>query len=112
MAQGPSEKTLREWLRLEPAQSRQLKKAMIAARSDRAMEDVMALADKLMNAYGVEAITGDYYVDGFYQDIVASYVNTGDTYNATLLHESETGRFIATSWGDWVERNERRYSIR
>lgn len=111
MARGPSAKTLQDFLGLEPAEARELKRVMNEARSNRAMEDVMMLADRLMAAHGVEAITGDYYVDGFYQNIVASYVNTGDTYNATLLHESETGKFIATSWGDWVERNERRYSI-
>lgn len=64
-----------------------------------------------MEASGVEAIRGDYHVDNYYFDIVALYVNTGDTYNPTLLYETETGRFRATTFGDWVERNTRKYNI-
>ena len=38
---------------------------------------------------------------------VASYVNMGDTYVATILYDIEKGEFFVTSWGDWVEEYER-----
>lgn len=38
----------------------------------------------------------------------AEYVNMGDTYNATILYDYGRGTIQVTTWGDWVERNERR----
>lgn len=111
-SRSASIKALSEWLRITPAQARELKDAIDAGSRGRRAEDAMRLADRLMEASGVEAIEGEDWIDGFYGNIVATYVNTGDTYNPTLLHESKTGRFILTSWGDWVERNEKRYGIR
>lgn len=85
---------------------------MNEARGGSSVDAALDLANKLMDAHGVEAINGDYHVDNYYFDIVALYVNTGDTYNGTLLYETEPGRFRATSWGDWVERNSDKYNIR
>lgn len=110
-SRSASIKALSEWLRITPAQASSLKTAIDSASHGPKAEDAMILADRFMEAHGVEAIEGE-WVDGYYGNIVASYVNTGDTYNPTLLHESETGRFILTSWGDWVERNQKRYGIR
>ena len=39
--------------------------------------------------------------------LVNPYVNRGDTYAPTILLDHETGRFHATSWGNWVEGHER-----
>jgi hypothetical protein len=67
-------------------------------------------ANRLIGGHGVEAIRIEgAHVDNYHFDIVATYVNMGDPYVATLLHESETGRFLLTTWGDWVEANERNY---
>ena len=44
--------------------------------------------------------------------IVAKYLNTGDTYAPTILFLHETRAFRVSSWGDFVETNERRYSLR
>lgn len=79
----------------------------LAGAADQALE----LADKLLSGHGVEPIRGDYQVDRYYYDVVALYVNMGDTYNTTLLYETENERFLVTSWGDWVEKNERKYRI-
>lgn len=65
-------------------------------------ELIMAAINEVMGGFGVEAIHGN-YVDSYHQDIQAVYVNMGDTYNMTILHDNERGRFVATSWGDWVE---------
>ena len=69
----------------------------------------------IMDGHGVEAIRGEWQ-NGYWCDIVATYVNFGDTYDLTIVHvrgcvNGAPGRFIVTSWGDWVERNQRKYSI-
>lgn len=72
--------------------------------------------DKLLGTCGTEAIRGEWQ-NGYWCDIVATYCNTGDTYALTVIHVrgdgswNEPGRFIVSSWGDWVERNERRYGL-
>jgi hypothetical protein len=47
---------------------------------------------------------------------VASYCNTGDTYALTVVHVrgdtwDESGCFLVTSWGDWLEQNERKFRV-
>lgn len=72
--------------------------------------------DKLLGTFGTEAIRGDWQ-NGYWCDIVAAYCNTGDTYALTVLHVrgdnswNEQGRFIVSSWGDWVEKNQEKYAI-
>ena len=71
-------------------------------------EIVLYALNLLFETHGVEAINvPGYWVDNFHGDIVASYLNTGDTYGLTLVHESETGEFKLTSYGDWLEQWER-----
>jgi len=74
------------------------------------LELIMEAINELLDTYGVEAIRGR-YVDGYYQDIQAVYCNTGDTYDMTILLDHETERFHVTSFGDWVEANERRRQL-
>lgn len=110
----PSEKTLRELLKIDAEKAIKLKAALNKA--DRTLgqmepEDVDAaleLADALMGTYGVEAIRGEGWEDPYYGDIVALYVNTGETYEGTLLYDVEADRFYATSYGDWIEAQERK----
>ena len=71
-------------------------------------EQVMEAANEILEGHGVEAMrcNGDH---GYYHgEIHAVYVNRGDTYDSTLIYESETGRFIVSSVGDYVESVERR----
>jgi hypothetical protein len=75
------------------------------------VDRTMDLANELLDGHGIEAIRGEYHVDNYYFDTVALYVNMGDTYNATLFYETDTGRFKVTTMGDWVEKNQRKYSI-
>ena len=62
----------------------------------------MEALNEVLKGFGVEAIRGN-YVDSYYQDIQATYVNMGDTYDYTILFDSENEKFVLTSWGDWVE---------
>lgn len=64
-------------------------------------ERKLFIANKLIGGYGVEAAqygTNNYLL----------YVNTGDTYNATLLCDQKKGRYIFSTLGDVVESMERR----
>jgi hypothetical protein len=77
--------------------------------------DRLDAINKLLGLYGTEAIRGEWQ-NGYWGDIVAVYCNTGDTYDTTVLqirgeHSFYSSRFIVSSWGDWVERNEKRYAI-
>ncbi|KKL47477.1 hypothetical protein LCGC14_2335180, partial [marine sediment metagenome] len=54
--------------------------------------------------YGVEAITiPEAYIDNYYGNIVGVYINLGDSYSPTIIHNSETGEFILSSFGDFME---------
>lgn len=63
------------------------------------VEQQMAAADGLMECHGVEAILSE----GSYGECLMSYVNTGDTYAATLVYDATKMEFSVSSWGDWVE---------
>lgn len=65
--------------------------------------DALGVANKVLGNFGVETIYRKR--DGA---PVLAYSNTGDTYELTIVYDFTTGRFRATSWGDWVERYERR----
>ena len=70
-------------------------------------ELIMEAINEIIDGFGTEAIRGR-YIDSYHQDIQAAFVNMGDTYTTTILLDHETGRYQITSWGDWVERNEKR----
>lgn len=96
---------------LEPKEARGLAEVLKRAETHNEVDAALDYANTLVEGHGVEAIRGDYHVDGYYQDIVALYVNTGDTYSATILYDTERERYYATTFGDWVEKNQKRYSI-
>ncbi len=78
-------------------------------------KDRLEAINKLLKGYGTEAIRGDWQ-NGYWGDIVACYVNMGDTYTTTVLHvrgdwSGGKSRFIVSSFGDWVEKNQKKYSI-
>ena len=73
---------------------------------DAVLEDI----NVAIGGYGVEAIEGDWH-DRYYQNIVALYVNKGDSYVGTVLYNATTNRFVITSVGDFVERNGRRLGV-
>lgn len=74
------------------------------------VDGILSSADQAIEGYGVEAIEGD-NADRYYRNIVALYVNTGDTYKGTVLYNATTNRFSVTTVGDFVERNGRRLGI-
>lgn len=76
----------------------------------KAIDDILNVANSLFDGHGIEAIRGMRH-DRYYQDIVALYVNMGDTYNTTLLFDAVKTKFHVTSWGDFVEVKTKSYEI-
>jgi len=116
---APSQRNIAQWFRayfehegLEVDRtSSALASRLKHASTSKQVDDALDFVNQTLNGHGVEAIRGDYHVDNYYYDIVALYVNMGDTYNSTILYETDNDRFLLTSWGDWVERNDRKYRI-
>lgn len=76
----------------------------------RRSEIKLAALDEILGTYGAEALRIEgAWVDRFYGDIVATYLNTGDTYAPTLLLDHESSVWKLTSWGDFYESAEARY---
>ena len=74
------------------------------------IDRILGALNECLGMHGVECITsGGQHMDGSH--VVAEYLNAGDTYNATLLFNHRTQAFSLTTWGDFVERNQARYSI-
>jgi hypothetical protein len=79
-------------------------------------QDRLEAINQELEMYGTEAIRGEWQ-NGYWCDIVAVYCNAGDTYLLTVLHVRgetswhEEGRFIVSSWGDWVEKNGERLGV-
>jgi hypothetical protein len=71
----------------------------------RQCELIMCAADELLETHGVEVITGE-YVDNYHGAIRYEYCNAGDTYAATLVRDTRNGRYLVTSVGDLIERDE------
>ena len=64
----------------------------------------MKQADKILNGFGIEGFaSNDSYIS---PDYGLDYVNLGDTYDLTVCHDGN--RFFIGSWGDWLERMERK----
>ncbi len=65
-----------------------------------------ALNELLDGMHGVEAIREEGAWDRYYGDCIAEYLNTGDSYAATILLDHARGKWMLTSWGDFVEARE------
>lgn len=77
-----------------------------AERADR----ILAAVNCELEQFGVEPVRAEnYQVDRYYYNIIALYVNTGNTYNLTLVYDTEAERFSITSWGDWFKSWERKH---
>lgn len=63
----------------------------------------MHAASELTGMHGTEALFG---AQVKWPDM--EYVNSGDTYTTTLIYDYLRGRYLVMSYGDWVEREERK----
>lgn len=60
--------------------------------------------NELIEGFGVEAIGTS---PDFTSPPPFEYINTGDTYNATIIRDNRKGRFFISTWGDVVETHPR-----
>lgn len=80
-------------------------------KESRSINKSLEYVNKAINAHGIEAIRGGGEWDSYYGDSVALYVNTGDTYNPTILYDTVRGKLELTTMGDFVERYSDKYGI-
>ena len=97
----PSEKTIRAAFRFSDLDSHDLERFRFLAKTDRP-QAALHKADSLICGYGAGTI---YHPS---RGVIAFYVNTGDTYAATLLWNAATKAWRVTTFGDFVEMLERR----
>lgn len=74
-----------------------------APSSARGRSELMEDFNKAIGGHGVEAIRDENVWNDYYGDTIALYVNTGDTYNATIVFDIGEVEFYLTSYGDWLE---------
>jgi len=95
---------------ITPELARAVDKARRGATTHRGIDAALELANKAVNGFGVEAIRGAWH-DHYYQDIVALYVNTGDTYSPSVVYDTVADKFYAVDWGTFVEYMTEEYGI-
>jgi hypothetical protein len=64
--------------------------------------------DRLLCNCGIEYL--DDCRDDQYGSYGVYYSNPGDSYVATIFYDVDKGRLFISSWGDVVEKNERRFN--
>lgn len=86
----------------EPKRIEKLANAMKNEGHD--VDKILESFNQVMKGYGIESINSEYeWVSHYYQNIIALYVNRGDTYDTTILFDTAEQKFIVCSWGDWYE---------
>jgi hypothetical protein len=68
----------------------------------------MEAINEILGGYGVEQITDNQWSE-YWCDGGLLYVNMGDAYTCTVIYDTRKDRWIVGSWGDVVERNEKRF---
>jgi hypothetical protein len=69
----------------------------------REIDDVMDVIDNLISGYGVEVIRSNNINNKYWIDVVATYINLGDTYKTTILYDVINNEFLCISYGNWIE---------
>ena len=70
--------------------------------SDQELE--MNALNELLDGHGVEAIKLEgAYVNRYWDDCIATYINMGDTYITTIVFNTVNQSYELTSWGDFYE---------
>ena len=73
-------------------------------------ELIHAAINEILGGYGIEAIRDNKW-SHYHQDIGLTYVNMGDTYTMTVCYDTRSDKWILSSWGDIIERNEKRFNM-
>ncbi len=78
-------------------------------------EERIKAIDELLNGHGEEALRGS-WSNGYWGEVVAGYVNMGDTYSVTVFQvrtgpEKWNCRFEVNNFGNFFEKNEKRMEL-
>lgn len=90
---------------------KQIREAMESATTDKKIDIALDTCNAILHGYGVEAIRDNQWENGYYMDIGLLYVNMGDTYIPTVVYDTRKKQWYVTSWGNIIERNEKRFSL-
>jgi hypothetical protein len=72
---------------------------------DGALEEV----SEIIGGHGVEGLPVEgAWVDHYWRDSIALYVNMGDPYVTTIMYDTDRGVFEIGAWGDFLEDWERK----
>jgi len=76
------------------------------------IDGALELLNKEFKGYGVEPVRGRNWGGHYYQDINLLYVNKGDTYEPTVIYDTQKDSwYVGTSWGNIVESDMKRFDI-
>lgn len=64
----------------------------------------MCAINQVLEGYGIEAVRTSKWKNGFWCDIICTYVNMGDSYIPTVIHHRKHG-FMVAGIGDIIEKN-------
>lgn len=108
---SPSVKEIQKaFPKLGPTKAKELADALEEATEGDDVESIdkaMEKANDLLGGHGVEAAQEEgTHVDRYWRDTVCLYVNLGDTYDTTILYDTEEDEFSIGSWGDFIEARE------
>ncbi len=67
-------------------------------------ELIMCAINQVLEGYGIESIRTSKWKNGYWCDILCSYVNMGDSYTPTVIHHRKHG-FMVISIGDLTKKN-------
>ena len=96
---------LQNTFHLSPSEAKKLLYKFINAKTYENVDEALKIANDIIKGYGVEAINNEngYQVNRYYQNIIGLYINKGDTYDTTILYDTEKEVFMILSWGGWYE---------
>lgn len=88
-----------------PLRKKQMRMGDYLLQKYKMVDEILEEANKILHGFGVEPITDENaFVNKYYYDIIGLYVNMGDTYDRTLVFDTEKQKFLITSWGDFYEK--------
>jgi hypothetical protein len=64
----------------------------------------MCAINQALQGYGIESVRTSKWKNGYWGDILCTYVNMGDSYIPTVIHHRKHG-FMVSSIGDVIEKN-------
>jgi len=64
----------------------------------------MEAINQVLEGYGIEAVRTTKWKNGFWCDVLCTYINMGDSYIPTIIHHRKHGYMVA-SIGDVIEKN-------